>query len=99
MIIVLGSIVAQPAHRAEALRLSLEHVRRSRGEPGCIDHRVSVDCENELRFMFTEYWQDMDALKAHFALESSRGFVEALSAIVSERPAMKIYRAKEMAAG
>ncbi len=96
MIIVIGSIIAKPEHRDEALRLSLEHVQRSRKEPGCVDHNVSVDCENDMRLVFVEYWEDMPALMKHFALDASQEFVAALSACVSAKPEMKIFDAKEL---
>ena len=96
MIIVIGSIIAKPEHRDEALRLSLEHVQRSRKETGCIAHNVSVDSENDMRFVFVEYWEDMPALMRHFALEASQTFVAELSSRVAAKPDMKIFDAKEM---
>ena len=36
MILVTGSITAQPVHIDALLALCTEHVRRSRGEPGCL---------------------------------------------------------------
>jgi hypothetical protein len=38
MIIVTGSVHARPEALDEVLRLSLEHVHRSRLEPGCLLH-------------------------------------------------------------
>jgi quinol monooxygenase YgiN len=38
MILVTGSILAREAAFDDVLRLSLEHVERSRKEPGCISH-------------------------------------------------------------
>jgi quinol monooxygenase YgiN len=49
MILVTGSILAREDTFDEVLRLSLEHVERSRKEPGCISHAVHVDCQNPLR--------------------------------------------------
>src|SRR4029453_19299948 len=48
MIVVTGSVTAREDSFDEVLELSLEHVRRSRTEPGCISHAVYVDCENPL---------------------------------------------------
>ncbi|MFK4687055.1 putative quinol monooxygenase [Bradyrhizobium diazoefficiens] len=56
MIVVTGSVTARPDSFDEVRRLSLEHVHRSRTEPGCISHAVHVDCENPLRLMFFEQW-------------------------------------------
>ncbi len=68
MIVVTGSVVARQDSFDEVRRLSLEHVHRSRNEPGCISHAVHVDCENPLRLVFIEQWADRAALLAHFAV-------------------------------
>ncbi|WP_245302262.1 antibiotic biosynthesis monooxygenase [Bradyrhizobium sp. LTSP885] len=52
MIVVTGSVTARPDSFDEVRRLSLEHVHRSRAEPGCISHAVHIDCENPLRLVF-----------------------------------------------
>jgi quinol monooxygenase YgiN len=62
MIVVTGSVATRQDTFEEARRLSLEHVHRSRGEPGCISHAVHVDCENPLRLVFIEQWADRAAL-------------------------------------
>ena len=62
MIVVTGSVVARQDSFDEVRRLSLEHVHRSRQEPGCISHAVHVDCENALRLVFIEQWADRAAL-------------------------------------
>ena len=79
MIVVTGSVTAREDSLDEVRRLSLEHVHRSRKEPGCISHAVHVDCENSLRLVFIEQWADRAALSAHFAVPASRSFVRARS--------------------
>ena len=78
MIVVTGSVTARQDSFDEVRRLSLEHVHRSRREPGCISHAVHVDCENPLRLVFFEQWADRTALLDHFAVPASREFVKAL---------------------
>jgi quinol monooxygenase YgiN len=68
MIVVTGSVTARQDSFDEVRKLSLEHVHRSRGEPGCISHAVHVDCENPLRLVFFEQWADRAALLNHFAV-------------------------------
>ena len=52
MLVVTGSVTARP-DSFEALRqAALDHVYRSRAEPGCLTHSVQVDCENPLRLVF-----------------------------------------------
>ena len=55
MIVVTGSVTAREDSFDEVRRLSLEHVHRSRKEPGCISHAVHVDCENPVRLVFIEH--------------------------------------------
>ena len=94
MIIVIGSAIAAPGQENAVRDLSLIHVARSRAEPGCTAHNVSVDSENPSRFVFVEYWQDMAALKAHFALKASQDFVRDLAPLLAAKPEMKIFAAE-----
>ena len=71
MIVVTGSVTAREDSFDQMRELSLEHVRRSRTEPGCISHAVHVDCENPLRLVFFEQWADRAALLAHFSVPAS----------------------------
>jgi len=66
MIVVTGSVTARQDSFDEVRRLSLEHVHRSRGEPGCISHAVNIDCENPLLLAFFEQWADRAAPLNHF---------------------------------
>lgn len=91
MIIVTGSVTATPETFDEVRRISLEHVHRSRTEPGCISHAVHVDCENPLRLVFFEQWADRAALLAHFAVPASRDFVRALQSLAAAATAIEIY--------
>jgi quinol monooxygenase YgiN len=54
MIVVTGSVTAREDSLDKVRELSLEHVHRSRKEPGCIAHAVHVDCEYPLRLVFIE---------------------------------------------
>jgi quinol monooxygenase YgiN len=93
MIIVTGSITAREDCFSEVRNLSLEHVHRSRQEPGCISHAVHIDCENPLRLVFIEQWSDRAALSAHFAVQASRDFVRALQPLATAATTMEIYDA------
>ena len=93
MIVVTGSVTAREETLGEVRKLSLEHVRRSRGEPGCISHAVHVDCEEPLRLVFIEQWADRAALLAHFAVPASREFVRALQPLAAAASTIEIYDA------
>ncbi len=96
MILVTGSVTAKPDTISEMTRVSLEHVHRSRKEPGCISHDVSVDAENPLKLHFTERWQDEAALKTHFAVKESRVFWRTLQSLAADPGAMAIYRSEKI---
>ena len=96
MIVVTGSVTARQDTFDQVRKLSLEHVHRSRKEPGCISHAVHVDCENPLRLVFIEQWADRASLASHFAVPASRNFVRALGALVSAPPTIEIYDATRL---
>ena len=97
MIIVTGRAVARPETLDDLLAVSLEHVRRSRTEPGCLLHSVHHDAEDPLALVFYEQWADRDALAAHFKVPASREFVAALSALAADPPTMDIFTAEPFA--
>lgn len=93
MIIVTGSAIAREGADAEMQEISLEHVLRSRTEPGCISHEVSRDVEEPRRFVFVERWADMAALQVHFRVDASRQFAKDLAQLSDGKPEMAIYQA------
>src|SRR4051812_3829415 len=91
MILVTGSVVAREDSFDEACRLSLEHVQRSRTEPGCISHAVHIDCEEPLGLFFVEQGAARAALMALFAVPASRNFARALQPLPSSAPTIDFY--------
>lgn len=96
MILVLGHVTARSEHFDEVLKLSQQHVERSRTEPGCIAHAVHRDTENPLRLVFVEKWSDMAALQVHFRVPASREFGKALAAMASEVPGLEVHETTEL---
>ena len=96
MSVITGSVTARGDSFDEVRKLSLEHVRRSRAEPGCISHAVHVDCENPLRLVFFEQWADRAALLAHFAVPASRDFVRSLQALAESATTIELYEATRL---
>jgi quinol monooxygenase YgiN len=96
MLIVTGSLVARENSFEELRAQALEHVRRSRKEPGCLSHAVHVDCENPLRLVFVEEWESREALHAHFAVPESRGFVKAARPLAAEASPISIFEAEKI---
>jgi quinol monooxygenase YgiN len=93
VVIVTGTIRGSDATIDEILRLGLEHVHRSRAEPGCISHAVHRDAEDPNLLFFFEQWADLDALRTHFAVPASRAFVEAASKLAVGTPTLQMYDA------
>ena len=90
MILIAGSILARPETFAALREAGIEHSRRSRSEPGCIAHNIHVDCENPLRLVFVEKWQDRAAVAAHFKVKASIDFVVAARKLAAGAPAMDV---------
>jgi len=96
MIVVVGSAQVKEDSLPEALALSLEHVTRSRSEPGCVSHCVSQDAQDSKRLVFVEEWQDQIALLQHFKVPESRAFAKQLAALSVQAPSMVIYNATQV---
>jgi quinol monooxygenase YgiN len=94
VILVTGSVHARPDTVDQVLAISLEHVRRSRQEPGCLLHSVHFDAEDPLHLVFVEHWADAAALRAHFGVPESRAFAKELGVLAAFPPEMKIYDAQ-----
>src|SRR5436309_701966 len=90
LIIVTGSVVTTPETFDDVVAASVEHVTRSRLEPGCRAHGVYRDVEQPLRLFFYEEWADRAALDAHFRVPESGRFVETVSALAAEPPTITI---------
>lgn len=92
MIIVTGSAIAREGADAEMQRISVEHVLRSRAEPGCISHEVSRDVQQPNRFVFVERWADMVALQVHFRVSATRQFAKAMAELAGGQLEMTVYQ-------
>ena len=97
MIIVTGTIHARVDTLDEIRRLSLEHVARSRAEPGCLEHGVAADVNDSLRLVFFERWADRAALDVHFKVPASRDFGRRVAALAARPPELNVYESSEVA--
>jgi quinol monooxygenase YgiN len=93
MIIIEGSVLGTPETIDELLAISVEHVHRSRLEPGCVAHGVARDVDNPLRLVFAERWADLDAVRTHFAVPASGEFVNRAMALALGPPVLEIFEA------
>jgi quinol monooxygenase YgiN len=99
MIIVTGHAIAREDTDEGMQRLSVEHVLRSRAEPGCISHEVTRDVQQPRRFVFVERWTDMAALQVHFRAEASRQFAKSMAQLSNGKLEMAIYQAEVISLG
>ncbi|MGI8608488.1 MAG: putative quinol monooxygenase [Candidatus Dormibacteria bacterium] len=98
--VIVTAIVDLPADRVdEALALSIEHVHRSRSEPGCLFHSVSRDADDPNRLIFLENWEDRAAVQVHFVVPAALDFARALGAMATSRPDMRMYQAEPFRPG
>ena len=96
MLIVTGSIQARLDSLDELRRLSMEHVVRSRAEPGCLEHGVAIDANDGLRLVFFERWADRESLLAHFREPASREFAKQVARLAAHPPELATYEASEL---
>src|SRR6202008_76474 len=96
MIVGTGSVTARKDSFDEVRRLSLEHVHRSRTEPGCISHAVNIDCEKPLRLVVFEQWAGRAPLLNHFAVPASREFVKSLQSLGAAAATIELYDATKL---
>jgi quinol monooxygenase YgiN len=93
VLIVVGRVTVRPDAVDRALEVSLEHVHRSRTEPGCLFHSVHRGVEDPNTLFFFEQWESDAALTAHFAVPESLAFVTARSELATKPPTMDLYEA------
>ena len=98
MIIITGAVTARPDTFDELRAVALEHVHRSRLEPGCLSHAVYVDTENPLQLFFFETWLDRAAVATHFAVPESGAFVRAAGKLAADQTAIQLYEAQPVSA-
>lgn len=91
MIIVTGSVTARPDSFDDLRQASLNHVRRSRTEDGCLLHSVYVDVEHPLRLFVYEEWRDLVALEVHGQVAGSRTFLAAVRALTASSEPITVH--------
>jgi len=96
MVIVTAQIQARLDTVDELRRLSLEHVARSRAEPGCLEHGVGIDANDGLRLLYFERWANRAALVAHLEQPTTRDFVAQARRLAAHPPEIAVYEASEV---
>ena len=83
MIVVSGKVTVLSGNMDEALKVSQEHVVRSRSEAGYTSHGASVNAEAATQLIFLEQWENLASLKSHFVVPESPTFATAISKLAS----------------
>ena len=96
MILVIGHALAKADTLQAMLAISVEHVLRSRAEPGCISHDVTTDVQDPLQLTFVERWSDIAALQAHCALAPLHTFGKRHAAMADGVPSIHVYQSEEI---
>jgi quinol monooxygenase YgiN len=65
--IVQGSFVLDPDERDQFVETSIEAMRSSRQEEGCLEYVIAADPLDPERAVLTERWESMDHLQQHLA--------------------------------
>ncbi len=73
IVIVQGEFSLDAEERDRFVEASVEAVRRSRGEEGCLEYVIAADPADPERAVLTERWESMDHLEQHLAQARSAG--------------------------
>jgi quinol monooxygenase YgiN len=65
--IVQGSFVLDPKERDRFIETSIEGMRSSRQEAGCLEYVIAADPLDPARAVLTERWESMDHLQQHLS--------------------------------
>jgi quinol monooxygenase YgiN len=67
IVIVQGEFAIDPAERDRFVEASIESMRSSREEAGCLEYVIAVDPLDPGRAVLSERWESMDHLEQHLA--------------------------------
>ena len=67
MVIIVGSLSFDSAHRAEVLAALADVTEASRNDAGCVEYSWAEDLEASNTFRFFECWESQEQLDAHLA--------------------------------
>jgi len=71
MVIVQGVFSVEPGDRDRFVEMSVESMRVSRQEEGCLEYVMAADPLDPARVVLSERWESMDHLQEHLARQRS----------------------------
>jgi quinol monooxygenase YgiN len=91
MIVVVGRVQTDEAHRADAIRIGETVAAASRTEAGCLSYRVHQATDDPDALVFVEEWADQGALEAHFATDHVNRFLKDILGQLTAPPDVKFH--------
>jgi quinol monooxygenase YgiN len=70
-VILQGVFVLEPGERAQFIEASIEGMRASRAEAGCLEYVLAADPLNPSRVVLSERWESMELLQQHLHGQAS----------------------------
>ena len=72
-VIVQGTFSVDPSERDRFVETSVDAMRSSRQEEGCLEYVMAADPLDAKRVVLSERWESMDHLQQHLAQQKSAG--------------------------
>jgi quinol monooxygenase YgiN len=72
MVILQGVFSVKPDDREQFLQASIEGMRSSRQEEGCLEYVIAADPLDSGRVVLSERWESMDHLQRHLQGQSAK---------------------------
>lgn len=86
MVILQGVFSVNPDDREQFLQASIEGMRSSRQEEGCLEYVMAADPIDPGRVVLSERWESMDHLQQHLQGQSAKRDESAQDANTNARP-------------
>ena len=86
MIVVVGRVKTDDAHRDELIRIGQAVAQASREEAGCVNYGLFEDTETRNEFVVVEEWRDEAALQEHFRTSHIASFMASIRGAVTAVP-------------
>ncbi len=71
-VIVQGVFVVESGERDQFIEASIDGMRTSRAEAGCLEYVLAADPLDPVRVVLSERWESMDLLQQHLNGQASR---------------------------
>jgi len=91
MLIVAGSIIAEPGGRAPFLTAVQPMVSATLNEAGCREYAFTPDPNDDNRIMLYELWDNQESLDAHFASAHMAAWQEVRKDLALQSASIKKY--------